>query len=258
MKVLITGAASGIGLEVANKLFLKGHEVIITTHTIKQANFLRKKINKKFKIMKLDITKESDRKKVKNLNIDVLVNHAGIGMGGSISEIPMEKVRENFEVNVFSSFELMQIVLKQMINKGSGKIFITSSLLGIVPMRFLGVYSATKASIISLATALRSELKLIKSNINISLIEPGAYHTGFNQVMLENKYSWMEKKSYFKEYLDEIREKENKIFKFIEKKNLDSITNKIVEAVESENPKFIIRAPILQVIGIKLYAFFTK
>lgn len=258
MKVLITGAASGIGLEVANKLFLKGHEVIITTHTIKQANLLRKKINKKFKIMKLDITKESDRKKVKNLNIDVLVNHAGIGMGGSISEIPMEKVRENFEVNVFSSFELMQIVLKQMINKGSGKIFITSSLLGIVPMRFLGVYSATKASIISLATALRSELKLIKSNINISLIEPGAYHTGFNQVMLENKYSWMEKKSYFKEYLDEIREKENKIFKFIEKKNLDSITNKIVEAVESENPKFIIRAPILQVIGIKLYAFFTK
>lgn len=258
MKVLITGAASGIGFEVAKKLFLKGHDVIITTHTVKQANLLRKKVSKKIKVMKLDITKESDRNKVKNLDIDVLINHAGIGMGGSISEIPMEKVRENFEVNVFSSFELMQIVLKQMINKNKGKIFITSSLLGLVPMKFLGVYSATKSSIISLTTALRSELKLINKNISISLIEPGAYHTGFNQVMLENKYSWMEKKSYFKDNLFEIRERENKIFNFIEKKNLDSITNKIVEAVESEKPKFIIRAPLLQVIGIKLYSFFTK
>lgn len=258
MKVLITGAASGIGFEVAKKLFLKGHDVIITTHTVKQANLLRKKVSKKIKVMKLDITKESDRNKVKNLDIDVLINHAGIGMGGSISEIPMEKVRENFEVNVFSSFELMQIVLKQMINKNKGKIFITSSLLGLVPMKFLGVYSATKSSIISLTTALRSEIKLINKNISISLIEPGAYHTGFNQVMLENKYSWMEKKSYFKDNLFEIRERENKIFNFIEKKSLDSITNKIVEAVESEKPKFIIRAPLLQVIGIKLYSFFTK
>ena len=258
MKVLITGAASGIGFEVAKKLFLKGHDVIITTHTVKQANLLRKKVSKKIKVMKLDITKESDRNKVKNLDIDVLINHAGIGMGGSISEIPMEKVRENFEVNVFSSFELMQIVLKQMINKNKGKIFITSSLLGLVSMKFLGVYSATKSSIISLTTALRSELKLINKNISISLIEPGAYHTGFNQVMLENKYSWMEKKSYFKDNLFEIRERENKIFNFIEKKSLDSITNKIVEAVESEKPKFIIRAPLLQVIGIKLYSFFTK
>lgn len=258
MNVLITGATSGIGFEVAKKLFLRGYKVIIATHNVKQANSLRKKVNKKIKVIKLDVTKENDRNKVKKLDIDVLINHAGVGYGGSICEIPMEKVRENFEVNVFSSFELLQIVLKEMLKKKKGKIFITSSLLGIVPMRFLGVYSATKSSIISLATALRSELKLLNKNISISVIEPGAYHTGFNQVMLENKYSWMEKRSYFKEHLNEIREREKFIFNLLEKKNYDSIVEKIVNEVESEKPKFIIRAPIMQVIGIKLYSFFTK
>ena len=76
--------------------------------------------------------------------------------------------------------------------------------------------------------------------------------------MLENKYSWMEKRSYFKDHLNEIREREKFIFNLLEKKNYDSIVEKIVNEVESEKPKFIIRAPIMQVIGIKLYSFFTK
>ena len=258
MKILITGATSGIGYALANKLFLRGHEVIITTHTIKQANLLRKKINKGIKVIKLDVTNKNDREKVKKLDVDVLINHAGVGVGGSISEIDMEKVRRNFEVNVFSSFELLQIVLKQMLKKEKGKIFITSSLLGIMPMKFLGVYSATKSSIISLTTTLRKEIKMLNKNISISLIEPGAYYTGFNQIMLENKYEWMEKKSYFKDYLDEIRENEKRTFDFLEKKNYDSIVNKIIDAVESDNPKFIIRAPFTQVLGIKMYELFFK
>lgn len=258
MRILITGATSGIGFQVARKLFLKGHEVIITTHTLKQANLLRKNLDLDIKVMKIDITEKKDRDKIKKLDLDVLINHAGIGEGGSISEIDMEKVRKNFEVNVFSSFELMQIVLKKMINNNSGKIFVTASLLGLMPMKFLGVYSATKASIISLATSLKKELKILDKNITISIIEPGAYNTGFNQVMLENKYSWMEKKSYFKDYIDEIREEETRIFELLEKNDLSTIVDKIVEAVESEKPKFIIRAPISQVIGVKLYEIFFK
>lgn len=258
MQILITGGASGIGYEVARKLAFKGHKVIIGVHNVKQANTLRKKVGNKIKVLKLDITNANDRKKVKNLEIDCLINHAGIGYGGSISEIDMDKVRENFEVNVFSSFELLQIVLKKMLEKNNGKILITSSLLGLMPMKFLGVYSATKSSIISLAMSLKNELKVLDSNVKISVIEPGAYNTGFNQVMLENKYPWMEKKSYFKEFIPQIRDEENKLFNFLEKKDLNSIVDKIVDAVESDNPKFIIRAPILQVIGVKIYSLLFK
>lgn len=101
MQVLITGAASGIGYEVARKLYLKGHKVIIGVHSVKQANNVRKKVGKRAKVIKLDITNNNDLKKVKNLDIDCLINNAGIGYGGSIAEIDMDKVRENFEVNVF-------------------------------------------------------------------------------------------------------------------------------------------------------------
>lgn len=126
-----------------------------------------------------------------------------------------------------------------------------------MPMKFLGVYSATKASIISLAS-LKKELELLDVDISISLIEPGAYNTGFNQVMLENKYSWMEKKSYFKDYIPSIREEEKRKFALLEKKDLSPIVNKIVDAVISDHPKFIIRESFFQTLGVKLYSLFLK
>lgn len=125
-----------------------------------------------------------------------------------------------------------------------------------MPLKFLGVYSATKASIIHLTTTLKEELKLLNKNIKVVLIEPGMYHTGFNQVMLENKYDWMSQKSYFKDELDLIRKKENFFFNLFEKKNLNSIVSKIEKTVVIDNPKFIYRAPLLQVIGAKLYQLF--
>src|SRR5699024_5100227 len=138
------------------------------------------------------------------------INNAAIGIGGSISEIKMNKVRENFEVNVFSSFEVVQIVLKQMIERKTGKIIIMGSLAALIPINFLGVYCATKASIQKLTLTLQNEIKMINKNIKVVLIEPGLYKTGFNQVMLENKYDWMNIDSYFKPELDMIRKKENK------------------------------------------------
>ena len=82
----------------------------------------------------------------------------------------MDKVRENFEVNVFSNFEIVQIVIKNMIKKDSGKIIMISSLAGILPLKFLGSYCATKSSIIMLTQVLKKEIKLISKNIKISLI----------------------------------------------------------------------------------------
>ena len=256
MNIFITGGTSGIAFEVAKKLASQNHVVYIGTHTKKEYKNLKVKLKnyKNLIPIKFDVTKDID--KLSKFDIDVLYLHAGIGQGGSISEIPINKVRENYEVNVFSNFSVLQVVLKNMIKKGKGKIVIMASLLGIMPFKFLGIYSSTKASIISLTTALRKEIKMINKNIHICLIEPGAYRTGFNQIMLNNKYDFMKNDSYFKGQIRNIRKKEELLWKLMEKKNLNSIVNKIVKCILTKSNKFIYRAPISQVIFVKLYNLF--
>lgn len=257
-KILYTGARSGISDYVINKLIQRDYFIYITVHTKYQEEIMKEKYrnNKNIECFKLDVTDKKDKQKLINLDIDILVSNAAIGEGGSLTEMDMDRVRDNFEVNVFSSFEIIQIVLKRMLQRGSGKIIIMSSLASIIPLNFLGSYCGTKASISHMARILKNEVKLLNKNIKIVLIEPGMYHTGFNQVMLENKYKYMGIDSYFKDMIKEIRKKENVLFTLLEKKRLSSIGNKIVEAVNSNNPKFIYRAPLLQSIGAKIYLIF--
>ena len=107
-----------------------------------------------------------------------------------------------------------------------------------------------------LVKTLKEELKYLKSNISISLIEPGAYKTGFNEVMIENKELFTEKNSPLYEYLESINRIQKNGFSLIEKDNYDSLINKIIKNIESTNPKFLIREPFLQRCFIKLYRIF--
>lgn len=256
-KILITGASSGIAADVINKIKdINDYYIYVTVRTNKQLELVNKKYKnyKNIKCLKLDITDDNDIESIKNLDIDILINNAAIGEGGSIACININRLKNNFNVNVFGAIKLTQIVLKNMINKGSGKIINIASLAGVISLPFAGSYSATKASIIKLSIALKNELKLINKNIKVVLIEPGFYYTGFNQVIVDNQYD--DVNEYFKSSIEIIKKRENLILKLLEKKNLDSITNKIVKAIKLDNPKFIYRAPIFQVIGAKIYELF--
>lgn len=257
-KILITGARSGIINNVIDTILNDDYYIYLTVATTSQLESVKAKYKdyKNIKCLKLDVTNKKDYKNIENLDIDIFISNAAIGEGGSISEIPFEKVRENYEVNVFKNFELLQIIIKQMLEKNKGKIIIISSLASIIPIDFLGVYASTKASISMLATTLKNELKLLKTNVKIKLIEPGLYHTGFNQIMLENKYDWMIDKSYFKKVIPKIRKRENLMISLLEKKNLNSITNTIIKAIKSNNKKFIYQAPFFQKVGARLYKIF--
>lgn len=257
MRILITGAASGIAYLAALTLAERGNDVYLTCHTQKQVNVVKEKINnqKNITVMKVDITKEEDRKKVLDLNVDCLYNHAGIALGGSIIEADMDEVRTNFEVNVFSSFRLLQLVLRQMVDKDKGRIVVMSSLASHFSIPFAGVYSATKASITSIVTALQEEMLLMRTSVKVVLIEPGLYYTGFNQVFLENKY---DNGKYFKDVKKELRTVEQFIFKSLERKKLDSIAVQIVRAIEDKKPKKVYRAPFLQAKLIKIYSMFKS
>lgn len=255
MKVLITGGTSGIAKSVAIALAKRGHYIYLSCHNTKQALQLKENLkkNKNIYVLKLDITNKEDRQKAIELNIDVLYNHAGICQGGSILEAKMEDVRNNFEVNVFSSFQLLQDILKQMIEKDKGRIVVMSSLTALAPLPFASIYSATKATISTIVSMLQLELKLVTQNIKIILIEPGMYHTGFNQVFLDNKYN---NGIYFKKYKSTIYKYEHLFFKLGEKKKLKSIVKQIIKAIEDENPKRIYRAPKGQAILSKIVNMF--
>lgn len=256
--VLFTGGRSGIAYHVIQKLIKKNYFIYITAHTEQQVQSLQK-IYQDFsniECFKLDVTKKNDREKLENLDIDILVCNAAIGVGGSISELPISKLRKNFEVNVFSNFEIVQIVLKKMMEKESGKIVMMASLAGLLPIPFLGSYCASKASIIKLTETLRQELKIASSKVQIILVEPGLYHTGFNQVMLENKYDWMKDNTYFKKELDMIKNCENFVFGALESHNFNSIATPIVRAITRKKSPFLVRAPFYQVFGVKLYLLF--
>lgn len=253
--IFFTGARSGIAHQVIETIKKDDYRIIVSVHNDKQLELVQNYYQQDSNVecIKLDVTHASDRERLKQYDIDILVNNAAIGQGGSMADIPMSHVRKNFEVNVFSYFEVIQIVLKQMIQKKKGKIINMASLAGLVPIPFLGSYCATKASIIKMTEALRWELKEINSPVSVILIEPGLYHTGFNQVMFENKYDWMYIDSYFQGQIEQIRSQEKMILAVFEKRQLASIVKQIVRAIESEHPKFIYRSPISQVIGAKLY-----
>lgn len=252
MNILITGARSGIGFDVGLRLANnKNNTIYMGTHTEKEQIELSHitKFIDNINVIKLDINYKEDIEKINLIDIDVLICNAAIGIGGSIINTSIDKLEENFKTNLFDNFRLIQIAINNMLKKNSGKIIITSSIAGLIPIPYLGFYCSTKASISMLASCLRLELKNINSNIQISLIEPGIYNTGFNDVMLDMAYENTNNKSVLVE---------KQLFNKVGKSNLNSITNKYIMAVYSKKAKKVYRAPLSIRIIAKLYLILFK
>lgn len=258
--VVITGAGSGLGREAAIALAKRGHKVIATTEYERQSkelNILAEDRNISLKAFKLDIRLEEDRNKLSKIDFDVLINNAAIGDSGSISDISIDRIVNVFETNVFSNIKITQIALKKMIENKRGRIIFLSSLAGRISMPFLGPYCSSKFAIEGFASSLRKEMKkLDDTNIQIGIIEPGAFATGFNKENNEKKYEWMYKYSYFKYKWKDIKEKETRYWNFIEKKTFDSIINKYIRAVEDRKVKFRYTAPKTQAAFIQIQRIF--
>lgn len=255
-KVLITGARSGIISKVIDNI-INDYELYLTVHTDSQVRAMKDKYKnyKNVTCMKLDITNEYDYRKIENIDIDIYIANAAIAESGSMIEMPVDRIRDNFETNVFSNFKVLQRVLQKMIKKGRGKVIIMGSLAGKIPMPFLGAYSGSKASLIKMTEALRFELLLLDSDIKVSLILPGLYDTGFNKLAMDKKYDFMDLDSFFEYQLDFIRAYD-KFVLFFEQRSLSSIVNKICQAVSSDNPKFLYTAPFSQSLVARIVSLF--
>ncbi len=189
--VLITGAGSGFGKGAALALAARGHDVIATTETEAQARALRSEVAEAgttgVRVEQLDITTD-DVAKVDQWEIDVLIDNAGAGQFGPLADVPMDVVRHLFEVNVFGTLSITQRVLAQMIPRGAGRVIIVSSVAGLVSAPAIAPYAMTKHALEAMGKAMRAELAPL--GIDVCLLNPGPYDTGFNDRMAAAMWEW--------------------------------------------------------------------
>ena len=256
--ILITGAGSGIGRDASLALAARGHQVVATTQDEAQASALRALVaplvaqGQRIQVIKLDILLAADRQQVLDMDLDVLINNAGVGESGSLAEVDVDRIRQVFEVNVFATLELTQLVLRGMIQRRRGTVLLVSSIAGRIPMPFLMPYGMSKFALSAAGAGLRAELDQLRCNVHVALIEPGAIHTGFNQAMTARKYAWMGERSYFAQQAAAMQQKEARTFKLLEAKDTRSIVAQIVKAAEAVRPRLRYVAPWLQGLGVRL------
>lgn len=259
MNVLITGAYSGLGYSLGCDLARRGHTVYMTVETDEQLLKLRMKLKRDMIeafCFRLNIITD-DVWEVDRIDVDCLINNAAVGIGGSVLYMDINDFRNNYEVNVFSSFALLKRVYHNMVKRGKkGKLIVMSSAAAYLSFPFLGCYTSSKVSISALCKCLKKELKYLNNGISITLVEPGAYHTGFNQIMIENKGCFLNKASLFYKDRDKINKIQKFLFRVIEKDDWSDLVEKIVYEIEKDNPKFIIRKPWYLSFALKLYFLF--
>ena len=190
--VLITGAGSGFGRDAAIQLARRGHNVIAAVLNDQQAANLSAD-ESKLTAVKLDITRADDVAKVDPWDLDVFIANAAIGQTGPLSLIPLERLRAVFEVNVFGTFAITQRVAQAMRKKRAGRILIVSSIGGVRAGLGSGPYTMTKHAIQAFGTALRAELASF--GVDVALINPGPYATGFNDRMANDPGPWFDRKT---------------------------------------------------------------
>lgn len=180
--VLITGCSTGIGRDLAQRLAQSGCLVVATARNVESLDGLSAALK-----LPLDVTRpDTIERTVKSIiqqfgRIDVLVNNAGYAQCGAVEEVPDEQVHQMFDVNFFGVIRMMQAVLPQMRSQRSGRIINISSIAGKLSTPVNGAYSASKFALEALSDALRLELKPF--GVEVSLIEPGAIKTDFDQTV---------------------------------------------------------------------------
>ena len=184
MKALVTGASPGIGRDIAKELSKRGYDLILVARNVERLEEVKKQIQTKAEIVSMDISKEENCEKLFQdyKDIDILVNNAGFGDCGHFEETSLDKDIQMIKTNIIAYHILTKLYLKEMIKNNNGKILNVASIAGFMPGPLMATYYSTKAYIVRLSEAIRTELKKQKSKVKISILCPGPVNTNFNKV----------------------------------------------------------------------------
>lgn len=192
MKALVTGASSGIGLEMAKYLDTLGYEVILVARNKEKLEEVAKTLKHKPKIIVMDLQQVEDIKSlyvlVKNDDIDILINNAGFGLCGNFTETDLSKEMNMIDINIKAVHILTKLFLKDMKRKNKGYILNVASSAAFQSGPLMATYYSTKAYVYRLTEAINYELKKEKINVQVSCLCPGPVDTNFNNIA-EVKFS---------------------------------------------------------------------
>ena len=186
MKVLITGASSGIGKDMARVLAKKADELVLVARNAEKLEEIKKELQNdaKIEIISKDLSIEENCKEIHNQvqNVDILINNAGFGDCGNFTKTSLEKDIQMIKTNIIAYHILTKLYLTDMKEKNSGKILNVASIAGFMPGPLMATYYATKNYVVKLSEGIREELKKEHSKVQISILCPGPVETNFNKV----------------------------------------------------------------------------
>lgn len=185
--VLITGASSGIGYELAKVFASHKYNLILVARSAKKLNelaeLLRNQYDIKVDVIVHDLSQVGASKKVFDevqslqITVDVLVNNAGVGNVGFFHETELNKDAEMIRLNITALTEMTKLFSREMVKRKKGKILNVGSTGSFAPGPYIAVYYATKAYVLSFSKAIAKELKAY--GVKVAALCPGAVRTNF-------------------------------------------------------------------------------
>lgn len=187
MKALITGASSGIGLDMARYLSTKGYELILVSRNKEKLEQIQEHLPTKVTIIVADLSNEQRVKDLyvlaKKENIDILINNAGLGDFGYLTDTDLNKDLELINTNIKAVHILTKHMVKDMEKRDTDTYILNvASSAAFQPGPLMSTYYATKSYVVSFTNAIYEELRRNKSKVKISVLCPGPVKTNFNNV----------------------------------------------------------------------------
>jgi len=189
-RALVTGASSGIGLELARLCAADGYDVVLVARRQEQLDTLAKDLTARQGVRcdtiaadlgapgaAVNLVRQLEQRP---LAVDVLVNNAGFGVLGRFAQSDVERARSMIQLNVTALTELTRLLLPGMLARGHGRILNVASTAAFAPGPFMAVYYATKAYVVSFSEALGEELR--GSGVTSTVLCPGPTRTEFQEV----------------------------------------------------------------------------
>ena len=184
--IVITGASSGIGAELAKQLAARGDILMLAARNSDALRQIARSCGRDTYYYATDVTRRQDVNRLRDEalrtfeNVDVWINNAGRGITRQVLDLTDEDVDEMMAVNVKSALYGMQAILPHFKERGQGHLINVSSFLSRIPFATQrSVYSAAKAALNTLTANLRMDLRAEYPNIHVSLVMPGVVSTEF-------------------------------------------------------------------------------
>lgn len=183
---LVTGASSGIGLELAKLLARDGCNLVLASRNAGKLNEISSGLQQTgidVQVIAEDLADPSapdrlaDTLARSDLRVDVLVNNAGIGAHGALAELDPDRQLKMIQLNVVALTHLSRLLLPAMIGRGHGAVLNVASTAGFLPGPYMTVYYATKAYVLSFTEALAEELQ--DTGVTATCLAPGPTRTAF-------------------------------------------------------------------------------